>query len=153
MLNSQEYINNLIKPSITRKKKIKNITKESVIKLTDSFINAITKSNSPKETQKLFCKKGVLVGTLSRITRRNKNKHNIEDYFNYFAKIKGIKVISKKYDIQKIKDNIYLNQATMKWKWNSIKKPIIARMTFIIKGDCIFLLHSSSMPALNDKVK
>lgn len=149
MLNPQNYFNNTKKRGKTRKK----TNKESVIKLTDSFITAVTKYNSAKQTRKLFCEKGVLIGTFSRITRTNKNKDNIEKYFEYFTSIEGIKVISKKYDIQKIKDNIYLNQATINWKWNAIKKPVIARMTFIIKGNCIYLLHSSSMPTVNDKVK
>lgn len=152
MLNSKEHFHLTQKKGGTRKK-TKNTTRESVVKLTDSFIRAVTKSNSPKQTRKLFCEKGVLIGTLSRITRRNKNKYNIENYFDYFAKIKGINVVSKKYDIQKIKDNIYLNQATITWKWNAIKKPVIARMTFIVKGNCIYLLHSSSMPPISDKVK
>jgi hypothetical protein len=134
-------------------RKIKKTTKKTPAEVTDSFINAVTKSNNPKETQKLFCKNGILIGTLSRITRRNMDKYNIEDYFNYFAKLKGIKVVSKKYDIQKVQDNIYLNHATINWKWDSIKKPVTARMTFLIKGNCIYLLHSSSMPPFSKKVR
>jgi len=141
----------LIKNSETRK--IKRPTKKNAAEVTDNFINAVTKSNNPKETRKLFCKNGILIGTLSRIIRRNKNKYNIEDYFNYFAKLKGIKVVSKKYDIQKVQDNIYLNHATINWKWDSIKKPVTARMTFLIKENCIYLLHSSSMPPFSKKVR
>ena len=39
-----------------------------------------------------------------------------------------------------------MNNAIIKWHWNFSKKPIIARMTFLIKNNCIYLLHSSEIP-------
>ena len=41
--------------------------------------------------------------------------------------------------------NIYTNTALITWKWNN-QEPVVARMTFIFKGNCIMQLHSSQLP-------
>ena len=111
--------------------------------LTDKFCNSIT-NNNPKDVSNLFCKDAILLGTVSQKIRIN-NKL-IKEYFEYFANLDGIKVLSKSYRIKKISSNVYVNNAIIKWNWNFSKKPITVRMTFIFKNDCIYLLHSSEIP-------
>lgn len=138
-------------------KKNININKKFVKRITDNFIYNVVKTNDSNKLNKLFCNKGYLIGTLSRKTRKKTRKKKaigeIKEYFNYFAKLKGIKVVSKDYDIEKIGENIYLNQATIEWIWDDKNKPVTARMSFIIKDKCIFLLHSSQLPPVNNKIK
>ena len=136
----------------SKKKTIKNINKLDIKKLTDYFMNNII-NNNPKLLNNLFCQKGILIGTLSQKIRTKNSKFNILNYFNYFANLKGIKILSKKYNINKIESNIFVNNAEVKWKWDKIKKPIIARMTFIFKDNCLYLLHSSGLPKANQAIK
>ena len=135
------------------KKYSKNPSKRTVELITNNFIYNVTKTNNSKSLNNQFCNKGYLIATLSRKTRRKTNRGGMKEYFDYFANLKGITVLSKHYDIQKISKNVYLNQATIEWKWDAIKEPVIARMTFIIKNNCIFLLHSSSLPPFNKNIK
>ena len=121
----------------------------SISKLTDKWIKEVTINNNPAAVAKLFCSDASLVGTVSQVIRTGKN---IEGYFKYFAKLPGIKVISKKYTISKIDDNTSVNTAFITWTWDDLKEPIVARMTFIYRGDCIFQLHSSVLPELNKKL-
>ena len=135
------------------KKNSKKSYKRRVELITNDFIYNVTKSNNSKSLNNQFCNKGYLIATLSRKTRRKTNRGGMKEYFDYFANLKGIMVLSKHYDIQKISKNVYLNQATIEWKWDAIKEPVIARMTFIIKNKCIFLLHSSTLPKFNPNIK
>ena len=135
------------------KKISKNTTKRTVEMITNDFIYNVTKTNDSKFLNNQFCNNGYLIATLSRKTRRKTKRGSMKQYFDYFANLKGIIVLSKHYDIQKISKNIYLNQATVEWKWDAIKEPVVARMTFIIKNNCIFLLHSSSLPPFNKNIK
>ena len=136
----------------SKKKSKKNSNKAKIKKLTDYFLYNVI-NNKPKLLNNIFCKKGILIGTLSQKIRRKYSKFNIINYFNYFANLKGIKILSKKYNINKIESKIFVNNAEIKWKWDKIEKPIIARMTFIFKNNCLFLLHSSGLPKSNPAIK
>ena len=74
---------------------------------------------------------------------------HIKKNFNYFAKLPGINVVSKKYNISKVTYNVYTNTAFITWTWDGLEQPITARMTFIYRNNCIFQLHSSKLPDLN----
>jgi hypothetical protein len=87
-----------------------------------------------------------LLGTVSQ-TKRTGVK--IRQYFEYFAKLKGIHVVKKEYDISKVTSQVYLNTAFITWKWDDIDTPITARMSFLYRDDCIFQLHSSQLPEVN----
>jgi hypothetical protein len=120
---------------------------EHIAKLTDNWINAVTINNDSQEVASLFCSDGSLVGTVSRVIRTNKD---IKLYFDFFAHLPGIQVIQRNYNISKVTSNVYLNTAFITWKWDGLKEPIIARMTFIFRDNCIFQLHSSGLPDLNE---
>jgi len=115
--------------------------------LTDNWIKAVTVEHNPEAISKLFCTDGNLVGTVSQIKRQSVD---IKRYFNFFAKLPGIRVIEKQYNISKITDNVSLNTAFITWMWDGLDKPINARMTFIFRGKCIFQLHSSALPDINE---
>ena len=120
---------------------------QNIEKLTDNWIEMVTIENNPTKVAELFCSDGSLVGTVSKEIR---TKENIKAYFNFFAKLPGIKVISRTYNISKISSNVYTNTAFITWNWDGLKEPIVARMTFIFRGNCIFQLHSSALPELNE---
>ena len=77
---------------------------------------------------------------------------DIKGYFDYFAKLPGLKVLSKKYSISKIDTGEYVNTAFITWDWDGLESPLTARMTFIYRDNCIFQLHSSALPELNKKL-
>lgn len=115
----------------------------SISDLTDNWIHAVTKLNDPIQVASLFCEDGNLVGTVSPTLREGKA---ILEYFNWFAKLPNIKVLNKEYTISKVSDNIYMNNAWIRWLWDGLDEPIIARMTFLFRDDQIFHLHSSKLP-------
>jgi len=120
--------------------------RQNIIKATDNWINAVTVKHDPAKIANLFCSDGNLVGTVSKIKRTGKD---INLYFEYFANLPGIKVISKEYNISKVTSNVYINTAFITWVWDSLDQPIVARMTFVFRDNCIFQLHSSALPELN----
>ena len=122
-------------------------SKKNIENLTDRWINAVTVNNDPVEIANMFCSDGSLVGTVSKELR---NYEQIKLYFKFFAKLPGIKVISRNYNISKITPNVYLNTAFISWIWDGLEEPIVARMTFIFRNNCIFQLHSSALPELNN---
>jgi hypothetical protein len=124
----------------------KKISSKEIANLTDLWIQEVTEKNNPEAIGKLFCSDGNLVGTVSQIKR---NGEDIQRYFDYFAKLPGIKVVSKEYNISKIVDNVYINTAFITWSWDGLKTPIVARMSFVYRDKCIFQLHSSALPELN----
>ena len=128
----------------------KRTTKDTVGALTDNWINAVTVNHDPKEIAGLFCKDGNLVGTVSQTIRRGAA---IESYFDYFAKLPNIKVVKKEYQIEKVTRDVFLNTAFITWKWDGLYEPIVARMSFLFRGDCIFQLHSSALPDMNEDLK
>lgn len=122
-------------------------SKTNIENLTNKWINAVTVNNDPKEVANMFCSDGSLVGTVSKEIR---NYNNIKLYFDFFAKLPGIKVISREYNISKVTSNVYLNTAFITWSWDGLYEPIVARMSFIFRDNCIFQLHSSALPELNN---
>jgi hypothetical protein len=117
-------------------------------KITNKFIKAV-ESNDPEKVSKLFCSNGILIGTVSQVERKNED---IRLYFDYFAKLPNIRVLSKQYSITDIEPDVHVNNAIITWTWDGLKSPIIARMTFVIKDNCIFELHSSALPEENEKL-
>jgi len=122
------------------------ITSQKIANLTDLWIKKVTVEHDPTAISKLFCSDGNLVGTVSQIKRKGQD---IRKYFDYFAKLPGIKVISKNYNISKVTSNVYLNTAFITWTWDGLDEPITARMTFLFRNKCIFQLHSSALPEMN----
>ena len=114
------------------------------------WIDNVTKAKDPEKIANMFCEDGNLVGTVSQIKRTGKD---IEKYFDYFAKLPDLKVTDKKYTISEIVPNVYVNTAFITWTWKGLDKPIVARMSFIFRNNCIFQLHSSALPDLNDDLK
>lgn len=118
-----------------------------IAKLTDNWINEVTVNNDPQAIYKLFCSDGNLMGTVSQVKRKGLD---IKSYFEYFAKLPGIKVFDKKYNISQVTKDVYINTAFITWYWDTLDKPIVARMTFVFRNNCIFQLHSSALPDINE---
>ena len=94
------------------------ISTNEITKLTDAWIKEVTVNHNPDAISKLFCSDGNLVGTVSQVKRRGQD---IKKYFDYFAKLPGIQVINKKYNISKITSNVYLNTAFITWSWDGLE--------------------------------
>ena len=124
------------------------LKKSSAIQLTDAFLDAVQR-HQPTKVARLFCPHGVLLGTVSQIRREGRD---IQLYFEYFANLPNIRVLSKEYDVKVIEDDVEINNALITWTWDGLEKPIQARMTFVVKDQCIFELHSSNMPHENKKL-
>ena len=120
-----------------------------ISKLTDLWIQKVTIDSDPDAIFNLFCQDGNLVGTVSQIKRKG---NDIKSYFDYFAKLPEIRVVSKKYNITKVSPNVFLNTAFIEWQWKGLEKSITARMTFLYRDRCIFQLHSSVLPELNQSL-
>jgi len=121
----------------------------SIANLTDEWINAVTVQHSPTTIANMFCPDGNLVGTVSQIKRTG---IDIKRYFNYFSKLPGIQVVDRQYNISKVTKDVYLNTAFITWMWDDLEEPITARMTFLYRGSCIFQLHSSALPDINESL-
>ena len=52
----------------------------------------------------------------------------------------------------KITNNVFVNTAFITWYWDRLEQPITARMTFIFRDKCIFQLHSSVLPEINQNL-
>jgi hypothetical protein len=140
------YIVNIIALSASKSTLVPISTNE-ITKLTDAWIKEVTVNHNPDAISKLFCSDGNLVGTVSQVKRRGQD---IKKYFDYFAKLPEIKVVNKKYNISQVSKDVYVNTAFITWTWKGLKKPIVARMTFTFRKNCIFQLHSSALPDIND---
>lgn len=133
--------------------KIANHNHKNIVELTDHWVNVLNTNdpNNPQKLAALFCSDGSLVGTVSQTMRTG---IDIERYFDYFALLKGIKVIDKKYNIQHVADDVYLNTAFMRVTWDDLDGLVVStRMSFLFRGDCIFQLHSSQLPDVNDGLR
>ena len=129
---------------------VNKMNSSEIGQLTDLWIKNVTEENNPDTIAKMFCKDGNLVGTVSQKKRQG---DDIKKYFDYFAKLPEIKVVDKKYNISEIEPNVYVNTAFITWQWKGLEKPIVARMTFIFRNKCIFQLHSSALPEINQDLK
>ena len=121
-------------------------TELTIEELTDKWIYNVTVKHDPQAIADMFCKDGNLVGTVSQVKRKGTD---IKKYFDYFAKLPDIQVLSKKYIISQVKKNVFVNTAFIEWTWKGLPAPVTARMTFLFRGNCIFQLHSSTLPDVN----
>lgn len=126
----------------------KHTSKKDIEKLTNRWIERVVVDNDPNLINSMFCSDGSLVGTVSKEIR---NKLDIKKYFNYFAKLPNITVVEKHYDISKVTDNVFINTAFITWQWDG-QEPVTARMSFVFRNKCIFQLHSSVIPSLNEEL-
>jgi len=133
---------------------------------TTMWVRAVTKKNDPRLVTNQFCSDGILWGTVSQSIRGGKNGDGnevggaVERYFDFFAKIPGIMVKKAEDNVARVTDDVYVNNANVKWMHDGLDAPLNARMTFIYRRDqdhangwCIFQLHSSAMPELNTDLK
>ena len=118
--------------------------------LTDEWIRLVTVEKSPTQVANHFCSDGILFGTVSQTLRQGREQ--IENYFKYFAKLPGLQVLDKQYNISRISPGVSVNNAFITWKYDGAE-PIVARMTFIYRRGCLFELHSSGLPDLNKELK
>ena len=123
-----------------------SVTSRDISDTTDKWIREVTVNHDPNAIGNLFCEDGNLVGTVSQIKRKGED---IRRYFDYFAKLPGIKVVDKEYNISQVSDDTWVNTAFITWSWDDLDEPITARMTFVFRNKCIFQLHSSALPDLN----
>ena len=121
-----------------------------ISKFTDEWIRLVTVEKSPSKIANHFCKNGILFGTVSRTLRQGRGP--IKNYFDFFAKLPGLKVLNKTYNISRITPGVFVNNAFITWKYDGAD-PIVARMTFIYRYGCLFELHSSALPDLNTDLK
>ena len=114
-----------------------------VIELTGKWVDTVTVDNSPCNVYSMFANDATLFGTTSARLRRGPS---IKEYFEYFAKLPDIQVIARKDNVQRITDKAYLNNAFVTWNWRGLDAPVVARMSFLFRGDKITSLHSSLLP-------
>jgi hypothetical protein len=128
---------------------VTGIGEKDIAALTDEWINQVTVKNSPEGVTNMFCPDGKLIGTVSRLKRTGLY---IKKYFDLFAKKPGITVLDKKYNITKVTPYVFINTAFITWFWSGLNEPVTARMTFVFRKKCLFQLHSSVLPEVNDEV-
>jgi len=116
-------------------------------KLTDKWCYEVAVKHNTNNIYKLFCSDGNLIGTVSQVKRKGTD---IKKYFDYFSHKPGLKIISKNYNISKVTDDVFINTAFIEWFWTGLNEPVVARMTFVYRNKCIFQLHSSVLPNLNE---
>ena len=124
--------------------------KDKIAKLTNTWVNAVTVKNNPVAVADLFCINASLFGSASKTYR---TKDEIGQYFNFFAKIPGIRILDHKYNIQKVSDDVYINSVIAKIIWNDLDKPNTVRLSFVYKDNCIIHLHGSGLPEMNIDLK
>jgi hypothetical protein len=125
------------------------INENDIATITDEWIERVI-NNDPNGVYNLFCNDGILLGTVSQTKRKG---IQILNYFKYFTNLPNINVVSKKYNIVKVTNNVYINNAFIVWRWDDLDQDITARMTFVFRDKCLFLLHSSVLPELNKSLK
>lgn len=117
--------------------------------LTDEWINQVTIKNSSEGVAKMFCPDGNLIGTVSKMERTGLD---IKKYFDIFVTKPGITVLDKKYNIARLGPGVFINTAFITWFWSGLNEPVTARMTFVFREKCLFQLHSSVWPEVNDEL-
>ena len=131
------------------KKPSKVTSINNIANLTNLWINKVIVKHDSDAIYNMFCKDGNLMGTVSQVKRKGLD---IKKYFDYFAKLQGINVVDRKYNISKVTDDVYVNTAFITWTWDKLDNPVTARMTFVFRDNCIFQLHSSVLPELNQSL-
>lgn len=119
---------------------------QKISNITDEWIKNITVRKNPNKVANTFCNNAKLIDLVSKIIRRGVD---IEEYFNFFVNLQNIKVLERNYNIQKITNNVYVNTAFLKWYWDGLVKPVIIRMTFVFKNNCILQLTADELPEFN----
>ena len=124
------------------------IQETTIRRLTDRWCDEVTVKHDSTAISELFCKDGILIGTLSAGKRKNKD---IKLYFDHFANLPSITILAKKYYISKVSDNVFINTAYITWSWGAEDGDIniTTRMTFVYRGMHIFQLHSCVLPPEN----
>lgn len=139
---------------------INNNIKTQIKKATNEWISTVEKSvnlkANPSDVANLFCKDAVLRATFSQILRDT--PESIKEYFDYFARIPGLKVVNRDFKVAKITNDVYVNNAKVDWIHDGINENIESRMTFIFRRSqlgkwCIFQLHASELPEPNPDIK
>jgi hypothetical protein len=120
-----------------------------IAELTNQWIDAVVSEHNSAKIAAMFCPDGNLVGTVSTRIRQGAA---IEQYFDYFANLPGIAVLDAEYLVSRVTDNVYLNTAFITWTWDG-QSPLVARMSFLFRDDCIFQLHSSVLPEANEHLR
>lgn len=119
---------------------------ESIIQKTDEWLDFVSIDKNLNKVVSYFSDDATLFGTFSHILSQNKL---IEEYFKHFLSIKGLKVINKKYNIQSISKEVYINNTFITWEVYN-KPNFTTRMSFIFKminnKFKIIHLHSSVLP-------
>ena len=111
--------------------------------LTDEWCYRVTEEKNAARVAGLFCADGSLIGTVSTTLRGG---NQIYEYFRYFAELPGLVVLNSNYHITHVSGNVWLNTAFITWWWQGLEDPLVARMTFLYRGVCLFQLHSSALP-------
>ena len=124
--------------------------RESISDLTDMWIKNVTINNDPDAVYNMFCSDGNLLGTVSQTVREGRD---ILNYFKFFTALPNIKVLKKDYRITSITSDVYINTAFITWMWDGLDEPIVARMSFIFRNNCIYQLHSSALPDINEDLR
>lgn len=127
----------------------KNMTSHDISKLTDKWIYNVTIKNDADAVRQMFCDDGNLVATASKTIRQGRS---ILEYFKWFTNLPNIKVINKEYSITSITPEVYLNNAWVTWVWDGLDEPLVARMSFTFRKNCIYQLHSSVLPEKPDEL-
>jgi hypothetical protein len=125
------------------------VGEKDIAALTDEWINQVTVKNSPEGVTNMFCPDGKLIGTVSQVKRTGLD---IKKYFDIFAKKQGITVLDKKYNISRVAPGVFINTSFITWFWSGLNEPTVARMTFVFREKCLFQLHSSVLPEVNDEL-
>jgi hypothetical protein len=126
---------------------------QTIIRLTKNFLNQVEVSKGRKDEvekiRKMFSADGVLLGTMSKMIR---TEDDINEYFEWFTKLPKLKVKEAKYNIVKVTDDVYINNAFVQWNMDK-QQPVKARMTFIFRKNKIVELHSSKLPTPPKELK
>ena len=121
------------------------VTKAEVARLTDTWIREVTVNHDPIAIARMFCQDGSLVGTVSQVKRTGTD---IRRYFDYFAKLPDIRVISKQYNISEVTPHVYLNTAFITWSWRGVGRC----GPYLFFSEQMHFPTSSSLPELNQEL-
>jgi len=114
-----------------------------IVHLTDAWFDLVVRFHDPPSIRDRFCDDGNLLGTVSQTIRRD---DKIREYFEYFARQPGIRILERVYNISHVEGDVWLNTAFVTWWWDKLPQPLVARMTFLFRRGCIVQLHSSALP-------
>lgn len=125
-----------------------NFTDESknIEYLTDQWLDNIVKHKDSNKVYNSFCSNSSFIGNVTSI---KKNGEDIKNYFDYFVKLPGLRIISKKYNIVKISQEVYTNTIYATLEWDDLEEPLNTKIILTFNNKCIYQLHSNSFPNLD----